>query len=207
MSLLFKKNVKKYENIYKKGQNHYYPNLDLVRIQKIFLKNFIGKTLDYGFGTGENLIFLCKEGHKVYGLGTSKTALKIVKKKIKKTKNIKANLKILNNNKILPFSENFFDNIVCMSVLSQLKNKKNATSLLKEFRRVLKKDGKLIIDVNGPKSTHFYNKKDFFSVRSKKIFLHFLEKNNFKVLSSGEVRTSYFKIKDHEFIAILKKIS
>lgn len=202
MSIIVKKNVKKYENIYLKGQNHFYPNLDLVRIQKLFLKNFVGKTLDYGFGTGENLIFLSNEGHRVYGLETSPTALKIVKNKIKK---IKADLKILNNSKKLPYSDNFFDNIVCMSVLSQLKNRENASNLLKEFSRVLKKGGNLIIDINGPKSSHFYNKKDFFSLSSKKAFLNFLEKYNFKVISSGEVYTSYLKIKDHEYLAILNK--
>ena len=83
MSLKVEKNIKKYELIYKKGQNHLYPNLDLVRIQKIFLKNNIGKTLDFGFGSGENLVFLSNEGHKTYGLETSITALKITKKRLK----------------------------------------------------------------------------------------------------------------------------
>ena len=84
MSLIVKKNVEKYDKIYIRGQNHNYPNLDLVRIQKIFLKNYLGKTLDYGFGTGENLIFLSKEGHKMFGLETSPTVINLVKKKLKK---------------------------------------------------------------------------------------------------------------------------
>ena len=67
MSLIVKKNVEKYDKIYIRGQNHNYPNLDLVRIQKIFLKNYLGKTLDYGFGTGENLIFYLKRGTKCLG--------------------------------------------------------------------------------------------------------------------------------------------
>ena len=36
MSLIVKKNVEKYDKIYIRGQNHNYPNLDLVRIQKSF---------------------------------------------------------------------------------------------------------------------------------------------------------------------------
>ena len=44
MSLKVEKNVKKYELIYKKGQNHFYPNLDLVRIQKTFLKIILENT-------------------------------------------------------------------------------------------------------------------------------------------------------------------
>ena len=161
MSLKVEKNIKKYELIYKKGQNHFYPNLDLVRIQKTFLKSNIGKTLDFGFGSGENLVFLSKEGHEIYGLETSHTALKITKKKIK-NKKAKLNLKILSSSKKLQFSDNFFDNIICLSVFSQLKNRKNAIHLLNEFNRILKKNGILIIDINGPKSDHFYKKKRLF---------------------------------------------
>ncbi len=205
MSLIVKKNVEKYDKIYIRGQNHNYPNLDLVRIQKIFLKNYLGKTLDYGFGTGENLIFLSKEGHKMFGLETSPTVINLVKKKLKKNK-VKSNLSILKNSKKLPYKKNFFNNIVCISVLSQLKTKKNVEHLLSEFLRVLKKDGNLIIDINGPKSGHFFNKNDYYSLKSKQIFIKLLKKNKFKVLSSGEVFTSYLTIKDHEFILIARKI-
>ena len=204
MSLKVEKNIKKYELIYKKGQNHFYPNLDLVRIQKTFLKSNIGKTLDFGFGSGENLVFLNNEGHEIYGLETSRTALKITKGKIK-DKKLKSNLKILSNSSKLQFKDKFFDNIICLSVFSQLKNKKNAIHLLNEFYRILKKNGILIIDINGPKSEYFYKKKDFFSLKSEKDFLNILIKNNFKILDHGEVYKSYLKIQDHEFLAIAKK--
>lgn len=204
MSLKVDKNIKKYELIYKKGQNHFYPNLDLVRIQKTFLKSNVGKTLDFGFGSGENLVFLSNEGHKIYGLETSKTALKITKKKIKDKKS-KLNLKILRSSKKLQFQDNFFDNIICISVFSQLKNKKNASHLLNEFNRTLKKNGILIIDINGPKSEYFYKKKDFFSLKRKKDFLDMIKKSNFKIINSGEIYKSYLNIQDHEFIAIAKK--
>ena len=39
----------------------------------------------------------------------------------------------------LQFKDKFFDNIICLSVFSQLKNKKNAVHLLNEFNRILKK--------------------------------------------------------------------
>ena len=204
MSLKVDKNIKKYELIYKRGQNHFYPNLDLVRIQKTFLKSNIGKTLDFGFGSGENLVFLSNEGHEIYGLETSITALKISKKKIR-NKKLKSNLKILSSSKKLEFQDDFFDNIICLSVFSQLKNKKNATHLLNEFNRILKNDGILIIDINGPKSEYFYKKKDFFSLKNKKDFLDILKKNNFKIINHGEVYKSYLNIQDHEFLAIAKK--
>ena len=42
-----------------------------------------------------------------------------------KDKKLKSNLKILSNSNKLQFKDNFFDNIICLSVFSQLKNKKN----------------------------------------------------------------------------------
>ena len=43
---------------------------------------------------------------------------------------------------------------MCLSVLSLLGSKKNVTELVKEFIRVLKKNGKIVVDINGPKG-HF----------------------------------------------------
>ena len=77
--------------------------------------------------------------------------------------------------------------------------------LLSEFNRMLKKNGILVIDINGPKSEYFYKKNDFFSLRNKKDFLDILKKNNFKIMNHGEVYKSYLNIQDHEFLAIAKK--
>ena len=59
----------------------------------------------------------------MFGLETSPTVINLVKKKLKKNK-VKSNLSILKNSKKLPYKKNFFNNIVCISVLSQLKTKK-----------------------------------------------------------------------------------
>ena len=101
MKLYCKKNVIKYENLYKQGHNHSYPNLNLVRIQKSFLFKNLGKTLDFGFGVGENMLFLAKEGHTMFGLETSKTAIKITKKNLEMKK--KTVLKLIKNSKKLNF--------------------------------------------------------------------------------------------------------
>ena len=53
-------------------------------------------------------------------------------------------------------------------------------TFLSEFLRVLKKDGNLIIDINGPKSGHFFNKNDYYSLKSKQIFIKLLKKINLK---------------------------
>ena len=38
MKIFIKKNVKKYDDLYKNGQDHSYPNLDLVRILSSYIK-------------------------------------------------------------------------------------------------------------------------------------------------------------------------
>ena len=40
------------------------------------------KVLDYGFGSGENLIHLHKKGFKIFGLEASSKAIELVEKKI-----------------------------------------------------------------------------------------------------------------------------
>ena len=203
MTLIVKSNVKKYDKLYRSGQNHKYPNLNLVRIQRKYLSRNIGKTLDFGFGTGENLIFLAKEGHETYGLEGSKEAVKIVNKKIHNI-NMKNKIQLIhfNNYKRLPFKNDFFDNIVCLSVLSLLGNKKNIIELIKEFKRVIKKNGKIVVDINGPKGD-FAKLKKFYCPKNKPIFLKLF--NGLVVEKTGEVYTKYFDINDHEFIAFLTK--
>ena len=69
MSLVVKNNALKYENLYKAGHNHSYPNLDFVRLERKFLRyKSKVRILDYGFGTGENLIHLLKNNYDVYGV-------------------------------------------------------------------------------------------------------------------------------------------
>lgn len=221
MSLILKKNVKEYDRVYLLGQNHKYPNLNLVRIQKKYLKNNSGKILDFGCGSGENSIFLSSCGYKVVSLDASKQALKIVRRKNRKIKN-KLKIFLFNNLNKLPFKDNFFDYIVCLSMISLLGSKKNIIKLIKEFQRILKPGGKLVIDVNAPKGD-FYKKanikKDnaYFSLKSKKNknlikvynckskkeFLSFFK--GFNLDDIGEIYYKYLDFNDHEFLALLSK--
>ena len=52
----------------------------------------------------------------------------------------------------------------------------------------------------------FIKKKIFFSLKNQKDFLNILKKNDFKIINHGEVYKSYLNIRDHEFLAIAKKI-
>ena len=224
MNLFSKKNVKKYDKMYKGGHDHSYPNLDLVRILSNYIDPRNSNILDYGFGSGQNLIHITKLGFKeIHGLEPSKEAIKLVKKKIKNIKKIKIILKqlFLNENK-LPYSSGSFDNIVCTSVLSLLEKKDKVKFLIKEFHRILKKNGKLVIDVNGPKSDLRKGKLISFEkerkkdkkIKKKQKIKTFYTKNlnnfsklfhDFRVDELGEVKFKYFSFNEHEFIACLRK--
>tara|TARA_B110000259_G_scaffold166326_1_gene193772 strand:- start:120 stop:803 length:684 start_codon:yes stop_codon:yes gene_type:complete len=129
-----------------------YPNLDLVRLQKWhFGENSSGKILEYGFGTGSNSIHLIDCGYEFYGIDICSGALNQTKKRIldnfPNLDNFHLSL-LSENDDQLPYENNSFDYIVCLSVLSLLGNEKRVKALLSEFKRILKIGGKIIIDIN-----------------------------------------------------------
>ena len=224
-NLVIKKNAEKYDRIYKDGHDHKYPNLDLVRLERMFFKTGKGSLLDYGFGCGENLIHLLKTGYNVTGVEASKEAIQLVEKKLQLSLNMgkKVNLYFIDSNTPkLPFEDNAFDFIVCTSVLSLLESKDKISVLLNEFDRLLNNDGKILIDINGPDSD-FSSKGKFidedtfeyilsenseqilrvYCPRTKEIFAKLL--NQFEIVDLGNTTFNYFNIINSEFIACLKK--
>ena len=101
--------------------------------------------LDFGAGSGVNLDMLEK-----YGLvdvhEQNKYAKKIIQKKHKKIKNLYSTLKI---------KKNFYDLILVADVIEHIKKPKN---LLKDLKKFLKKDGRILITV--PAYQFLFSKKD-----------------------------------------------
>lgn len=146
--------VEKWNAAYAEGSNKRYPNLDLVRLDAWFFKQ-PGTLLEYGFGCGVNLIHMLERGHKVEALDASTSARKIVEEKLAKRDDLQkqVNLHTIKvGDEQLPFPDESFDFVTCVSVLSLLGSREAVTAILKEFRRVLKPGGKLIVDINTPQS-------------------------------------------------------
>jgi len=216
--IVIEKNVTKYEDIYKKGYDKSYPNLDAVRLEKMFFKGKTGKLLDYGFGTGSTLLHFLNSNYKCFGVEASKEAIKLVSNKLKSL-NKKATLELIKEDEVrLPFENESFDYIICLSVLSLLGSKDKIEILLKEFERILKSGGKMIVDINGPEAG-FVSKGRFVSEdtfeyvlrknqkpitcycpKSAEVFKSFLN-NYFEVIDMGTVFFKYFDLENHEFIA------
>ena len=204
---LIQKNAKYNWNLaFKNGSDKKFPSLELVRLESIFLKEEKNsKLLEYGFGSGCNTIFLLEKGYKVVGVDISNYAKIHTQKKIKKkNKKLLKNLsfKILNDKSTkLPFKENSFDFIIALSVLSLLGSETKVNHLLSEFRRILKSNGKIILDINDQNSEFSKGLKKV----SKNIFLNIPKDKKLKSFKSyclpnlkefSKLVSNYFKIKD-----------
>ncbi len=108
--------------------------------RKKYLKNLTGKVLEIGIGTGKNIPYYNYEKTDLIGIDLSPGMLKKAKEKAKKY-NYQVTLK-LGNMENLPFKSNSFDYVVCTFVLCSVPNPEKA---IKEMKRVIKKQGKIIL--------------------------------------------------------------
>lgn len=145
----------KWDKAYAAGSDKSYPNLDLVRLEHWFFNHKPGKLLEYAHGCGENLIHLLKCGHQVEALDASIEAHKLCKSKLTQYPDLQANANFTHlsaDSKQLPYPDEVFDYINCISVISLLGSKERVEQLLQEFARVMKPSAKIIIDINSPNS-------------------------------------------------------
>ena len=105
------------------------------------ISNNKGKFLDIGFGSGnlEKQIIKSHLDIDIYGVDISPKAVKMARRKIK------GNFYIANIFK-LPFHKDFFNVVTILDVLEHIEENR-ALNALREVKRVLKKNGKLIISV------------------------------------------------------------
>src|SRR3989344_1082666 len=95
------------------------------------------KILDAGCGEGQLLLKIFNKGYNdIYGADVTPVALESAKKRIPKAKFSLQDLKSLN------FSDEYFDVVICTEVIEHIKNYEK---VLQELKRILKKNGLLII--------------------------------------------------------------
>ncbi|MBU4284612.1 MAG: class I SAM-dependent methyltransferase [Nanoarchaeota archaeon] len=120
------------------------------------------KILDVATGTGIYLIEALKKGGVGYGVDISKSMLEQVKKKIIKFKLKSKVIKIIKGDaEKLPFHSDFFDIVICIGMFEYYPLGKVKT-FLEEIKRVLKKEGNLIVDFpnNNNKEVYEFQKKE-----------------------------------------------
>jgi demethylmenaquinone methyltransferase/2-methoxy-6-polyprenyl-1,4-benzoquinol methylase len=106
--------------------------------------------LDIGCGTGAHLKLYQDENCNVFGVDVSESMLKIAKNKLGKN----ADLRLCNATNT-GYSDRKFDLILITTVLHEMSHQVR-TDVLKEARRILKEDGRIIlIDFHAARFTQF----------------------------------------------------
>lgn len=109
------------------------------RWRKDLLAKLEGKILEVGVGTGKNLPYYNNNAD----VTAAELSPKMLKKAIIRAKNLNKNYKLFNMDaQNMSFPDNSFDYIVCTFVLCSVPD---PIKVLKEMKRVLKKDGKIIM--------------------------------------------------------------
>ncbi|MEK6895674.1 MAG: class I SAM-dependent methyltransferase [Nanoarchaeota archaeon] len=169
-----------------------------------FLETKGGNVLDLGCASGR---FFVKSSAKFYGVDFSQEMLNIAKKNAIRLGVNFEGFKVDLSSENLPFKDDFFDRIICVAVLHCITSEKGRTNLLKEIKRVLKKDGKALIKVWNRSSKRFGGKEEkFISWRDKgKRYYYFyspeelkkeLEKFGFKILEFEHKNSEGFETQE-----------
>ena len=156
-----------------------------------FVKKIKGRTLDVGCGNGD----VTKLLKNAVGVDISEKLLEEARKK-SSNKFIKAKCEDL------PFDDNYFDNVLLVAVLHNLK-KTSRKKCLSEIHRVLKTKGKLFLSVwckykNGVKYIAW-------GKTSKRYYYFFKRKELEDLLTSSGFKVKKFvKSKDNFFVTLKK---
>jgi ubiquinone/menaquinone biosynthesis C-methylase UbiE len=143
-----------------------------------------GRLLDAGCGGGKYALPLCMRGFDVVAVDVSLNALKMTGER---STSLDLDIGLLASNVCqMPFSDGSFDVIWCYGVLQHLLLKERV-SAISEFRRLLKKDGLLFIEVMGDGDMRYGGHEvepDTFS-RKNGIVYHYFNKTELEELLSG----------------------
>lgn len=112
---------------------------DILHLKQFFKKG--DNILDFGCGNGRLSLLFNEKNIQYTGVDFSSKLIEIAQAKYPHNKFI-----LIDGFK-LPFPDNYFDAIYCLSVLHHIPSRFYRLELLKEFKRVLKPRGRLILTV------------------------------------------------------------
>lgn len=108
--------------------------------------------LDVACGTGSYLAFFARKGARVTGVDISPKMIEVAKRKAPSAK-----LMIADIEAELPFEDEAFNKIVCSQALQHIKS---IEPVLREFKRLAKKKGNIILSVPHPEMDRAHYKKN-----------------------------------------------
>ncbi|MGE5473221.1 MAG: class I SAM-dependent methyltransferase [Ignavibacteriales bacterium] len=195
-----------------------YPNLHL---KKNGFEN--KKICDVGCGDGRNLVVLNQCGFDLYGIEITDFIVDKTKNNLDKAGVEKVDLRVGSNDTI-PYEDNFFDYLLSWNSCYYMGDKEDFSEYVKEYARVLKKDGYLVLSI--PKKTCFifkgsdvkrpgYNiiREDPLNIRNGEILRIFEDENeieeafgsHFKNFIFGDTHDNCFGYNYHWHLVVCQK--
>ena len=133
--------IKDYNDIAKEYADEFFGTKAYERYIDNFLKVLNGKKiLDVGCGNGTDCKYIKDKGYDINGIDISENMLKIAKEKVP---NVKFEIMDMTN---MEYSNNIYDGIISNCSLFHIPSEEVLLTL-KEFNRVLKVDGKILVVV------------------------------------------------------------
>jgi SAM-dependent methyltransferase len=139
-----------WERLYASGRGDLrYPGDVLVRLGAALLdKRADRRILDYGFGTGANLMHFASEGYELYGVETSEHACARAQEKLRQA-GLSAKLCCTRAGQPLPFESGFFDVVYAWHVL-YYNDRDGWSATLRELERVARAGGRVLVATAAP---------------------------------------------------------
>ena len=143
-----------YENFYlQKKHLRVYPTEFVVRtflqnLPKLNMKKPVNgsKVLEVGFGDGRNTVFLCEQGYDVTGVEITAKIIELTTERMNQLGHKNFSFKV-GRNSSLPFNDSSFDYILASHSCYYCDEGQTLIDNMKEYARVLKKDGYAIFSV------------------------------------------------------------
>ena len=163
---------------------------DIHKKETLFLKKNIKRgsfVLDVGCGGGRNIKDIINIAKKVIGIDYYEEACEEAKKELSRFKNTEV---LLAKAEKMPLRDNSFDYVICMgNTFGNFRN--NKVKILKEIKRLVKKDGKIIIGVYSEKASVIRLKQ----YRKAGAYLKKINKDGTFLLRDGTISEQFSPIK------------
>ena len=155
---------KGWDRIFKeKGKVWVKPQEDIPKLSRKWKKEGMKRILDLGCGTGRHLVYLAKKGFEAYGIDIAEEGIKIARKWLEK-ENLRADLKVGDIYKTLPYKDGFFDAVICIRTLNHGKIEW-IRKAIKEMHRILKPNGYVFVAVHKHKGKKHIPKEKLYEIK------------------------------------------